>query len=53
MLDDVKRRYPAHHYIMVDDKLRVLAACDPPDDPAECKTAIHLETRHHIEGFHS
>jgi hypothetical protein len=26
MLDDVKRRYPAHHYIMVDDKLRVLAA---------------------------
>ncbi|PYS04179.1 MAG: haloacid dehalogenase [Acidobacteria bacterium] len=26
MLDDVKRRYPAHHYIMVDDKLRILAA---------------------------
>jgi hypothetical protein len=29
MLDDVKRRYPAHHYIMVDDKLRVLAAMKP------------------------
>jgi FMN phosphatase YigB (HAD superfamily) len=26
MLDDVKRRYPARHYIMVDDKLRILAA---------------------------
>ena len=26
MLDDVKRRYPAHHYVMVDDKLRILAA---------------------------
>jgi hypothetical protein len=26
MLDDVKRRYPAHDYIMVDDKLRILAA---------------------------
>ena len=22
----MKRRYPAHHYIMVDDKLRILAA---------------------------
>jgi FMN phosphatase YigB (HAD superfamily) len=26
MLDDVKRRYPANHYVMVDDKLRILAA---------------------------
>jgi FMN phosphatase YigB (HAD superfamily) len=26
MLDDVKRRYPARHYVMVDDKLRILAA---------------------------
>ena len=26
MLDDVERRYPAHHYVMVDDKLRILAA---------------------------
>lgn len=26
MLDDVGRRYPARHYVMVDDKLRVLAA---------------------------
>jgi FMN phosphatase YigB (HAD superfamily) len=26
MLDDVKRRYPAHHYVMVDDKLRILTA---------------------------
>lgn len=26
MLDDVERRYPARHYIMVDDKLRILAA---------------------------
>jgi FMN phosphatase YigB (HAD superfamily) len=26
MLDDVERRYPAHRYVMVDDKLRVLAA---------------------------
>jgi len=25
-LDDVERRYPAHHYVMVDDKLRILAA---------------------------
>jgi hypothetical protein len=24
MLDDVKQRYPAHHYVMVDDKLRIL-----------------------------
>ncbi|PWT79939.1 MAG: haloacid dehalogenase, partial [Blastocatellia bacterium] len=24
--DDVERRYPARHYIMVDDKLRILAA---------------------------
>lgn len=24
MLDDVAQRYPAHHYVMVDDKLRVL-----------------------------
>ena len=26
MLDDVERRYPAAHYVMVDDKLRILAA---------------------------
>ena len=26
MLDDVERRYPAEHYFMVDDKLRILAA---------------------------
>jgi len=26
MLDDVARRYPARHYVMVDDKLRLLAA---------------------------
>jgi FMN phosphatase YigB (HAD superfamily) len=26
MLDDVERRYPARHYVMVDDKLRILTA---------------------------
>ena len=26
MLDEVQRHYPARHYVMVDDKLRVLAA---------------------------
>ncbi len=26
MLDDMMRRYPADHYVMVDDKLRILAA---------------------------
>jgi FMN phosphatase YigB (HAD superfamily) len=26
MLDSVQRRYPAHHYVMVDDKLRILTA---------------------------
>jgi FMN phosphatase YigB (HAD superfamily) len=26
MLDDVEHRYPAEHYVMVDDKLRILAA---------------------------
>ena len=26
MLDDVEERYPAHHYVMVDDKLRILGA---------------------------
>ncbi len=26
MLDDVERRYPATHYVMVDDKVRILAA---------------------------
>ncbi len=26
MLDDIQRRYPARHYVMVDDKLRILAA---------------------------
>jgi FMN phosphatase YigB (HAD superfamily) len=26
MLEDVEHRYPAHHYVMVDDKLRILAA---------------------------
>jgi FMN phosphatase YigB (HAD superfamily) len=26
MLDDVQRRYPARHYVMIDDKLRILAA---------------------------
>ena len=26
MLDDVEQRYPAHHYVMVDDKLRILTA---------------------------
>ncbi len=25
-LDDVKRRYPADHYVLVDDKIRILAA---------------------------
>ena len=26
MLDDLEQRYPAHRYVMVDDKLRILAA---------------------------
>jgi hypothetical protein len=26
MLDDVERRYPARHYVMVHDKLRILGA---------------------------
>jgi FMN phosphatase YigB (HAD superfamily) len=26
MLDDVKQRFPARHYVMIDDKLRILAA---------------------------
>ena len=26
MLDDVERHYPARHYIMMDDKLRILTA---------------------------
>ncbi len=26
MLDDVERRFPARHYVMVDDKVRILAA---------------------------
>ena len=26
MLSDLERRYPARHYVMVDDKLRILAA---------------------------
>jgi hypothetical protein len=26
MLDDVRQRYPARHYVMVDDKLRILGA---------------------------
>jgi FMN phosphatase YigB (HAD superfamily) len=26
MLDDVERRYPARHYVMIDDKLSILAA---------------------------
>jgi FMN phosphatase YigB (HAD superfamily) len=26
VLDDVERRYPSRHYVMVDDKLRILAA---------------------------
>jgi hypothetical protein len=26
MLDDVKQRYPARHYVMIDDKLRILTA---------------------------
>jgi FMN phosphatase YigB (HAD superfamily) len=26
MLDDVERRYPAEHYVMVDDKLWILAS---------------------------
>ena len=26
MLDVVEMRYPAHHYVMVDDRLRILAA---------------------------
>jgi hypothetical protein len=25
-LDDVERRYPAEHYVLVDDKVRILAA---------------------------
>jgi hypothetical protein len=26
MLEDVQRRFPAQHYVLVDDKLRILAA---------------------------
>jgi hypothetical protein len=26
MLDDIARRYPAPHYVLVDDKLRILTA---------------------------
>ena len=26
MLDDVEQRHPARHYVMVDDKLRILTA---------------------------
>jgi FMN phosphatase YigB (HAD superfamily) len=28
MLEDVEHRYPAHHYVMVDDKLRILTAME-------------------------
>jgi hypothetical protein len=26
MLDDVERRFPAEHYVMIDDKIRILTA---------------------------
>jgi hypothetical protein len=26
VLDDVERRYPARHYVLIDDKLRILTA---------------------------
>lgn len=26
LLDEIEQHYPAHHYVMVDDKLRILAA---------------------------
>jgi hypothetical protein len=29
MRDDVEHRYPVRHYVMIDDKLRILAAILP------------------------
>ena len=33
-LDDVEKRYPARHYVLVDDKLRILTAVKKPGDRA-------------------
>ncbi len=44
-LDDVERRYPARHYILVDDKLRILAAVK--NAWRECVTTVFPRQGHY------
>ena len=45
MLDAVAQRYPARHYVMVDDKLRILAAMK--DAWGDCLTTVFVRQGHY------
>ncbi len=50
MLDDVEQRYPARRYVMVDDKVRILAAMkaiwrDRADDGVRPAGALRARCR--------
>ena len=45
MIDEVERRYPARHYVMVDDKLRILAAMKKAQ--AESLTTVFVRQGHY------
>ncbi len=45
MLDDVAERYPAKHYVMIDDKLRILAAMKQIWD--DCLTTVFPRQGHY------
>jgi FMN phosphatase YigB (HAD superfamily) len=50
-LDDVERRYPAEHYVMVDDKLRILDAIKR--DWQSRVTTVFLRQGHYATGLAS
>ena len=52
MLDDVERHYPARHYIIVDDKLRILTAMKedlgrPADDRLPASGTLRARLQRH------
>ena len=55
MLDDVERRYPARRYVMIDDKLRILAAMKKIWGDRLTTVFVrqghYAHEAHHLEGF--
>lgn len=48
-LDDIEARYPAEHYVLIDDKLRILSAAKHVWGPRV--TTVHSQQGHYAQGL--